>query len=332
MGYTPTALIWKNGEWLDWRNATVHVLSHALHYGSSVFEGVRAYDTPHGPVVFRNADHIDRMYDSARMYGMDIPFAKDDICRICREVVSRNGLRSAYIRPFAYRVEGTFSLTPGADAPVEVSVAAIEWGEYLGSGAINDGIDVCLSSWRRLPGSAAPVLSKAGGHYLNAQLIAGEAQRNGYAEGIALDPLGNLSEGSSENIFVVHRGRIYTPPLSCSVLGGITRDTVIELARDSSLDIKEQPLPREMLHVADEIFLTGTAAEITPVRSVDRIPVGQGRPGEVTRHLQAKFFGLFSGETSDRWAWLDPVMPTTEHETAPNVDAATTPALAGEAG
>lgn len=309
MGFKPTEQIWKNGEWISWRDATIHVLAHGLHYGSSVFEGVRAYDTPSGPAVFRNADHVRRLFDSARMYGMEVPAEPDEVERLCREVVERNGLHSAYIRPIVYRADGTFSLTPGDSAPIEIAIAAIEWGEYLGDGAIRDGIDVGVSSWRRMPTSAAPVMSKAGGHYLNAQLIAGEAARNGYAEGIALDANGNLSEGSSENIFIVHAGALHTPPLSASVLGGITRDTVMKLARERGLSIREHALPRELLYIADEIFLTGTAAEITPVRSVDRTPVGDGTPGEVTRQIQDAFFGLFNGSTQDRWGWLDFVNP-----------------------
>jgi len=305
MGYKPTDVIWKNGEWVAWEDATVHVMAHALHYGSSVFEGVRAYNTHRGPAVFRNADHAGRLIDSARMYAMDLGVTRADIERLCREVVTRNGLGSAYIRPVAYRAEGTFSLTPGDDAPVEFSVGAIEWGEYLGDGALTEGIDVCCSSWRRLPTSAAPVMSKAGGHYLNAQLIAGEAKRNGYAEGLALDGNGNLSEGSSENIFVVHRGVVHTPPLSASVLAGITRDTVMTLALEAGLTVREHSIPRELLYCADEIFLTGTAAEITPVRSVDRTPVGDGTPGAVTKRLQGLFFGLFDGTTPDKWGWLD---------------------------
>lgn len=305
MGFTPTPYIWRDGAWVGWADATVHVLAHGLHYGTSVFEGLRAYRTPRGPAVFRNREHARRFTESARMYGIGIPFGVQEIERACREVVSRNGLASAYIRPVAYRADGTFSLTPGDDAPVQVAVAAVEWGEYLGNGAIKNGIDVCVSSWRRLSASASPVMAKAGGHYLNAQLIAGEAKRNGYAEGIALDGQGNISEGSSENIFVVRDGEIVTPPLSSSVLGGITRDTVFTLARHAGIPVREQTIPRELLYAADEVFLTGTAAEITPVRSVDRLPVGAGEPGPVTRELQRLFFGLFDGSTEDSWGWLD---------------------------
>ncbi|MEZ6317829.1 MAG: branched-chain amino acid transaminase [Phycisphaerales bacterium] len=310
MGFKPTSVIWKNGQWVGWHDATVHVLAHGLHYGSSVFEGVRAYATPQGPAIFRNAEHVRRLFESARIYGMPIDHTPGEIEQACREVVSRNGLTSAYIRPIVYRSAGTFSLAPGDDAPVEVAIAAIEWGEYLGDGAINNGIDVCVSSWRRLSTSAAPVMSKAGGHYLNAQLIAGEAKRNGYAEGIALDVHGNLSEGSGENVFVVRNGSLYTPPLSSSVLDGITRDTVIQLAAEVGIPVREQSLPREMLYTADEIFLTGTAAEITPVRSVDRTPVADGTPGPITRRMQEIFFGLFKGATHDRWGWLDFVSPS----------------------
>jgi len=302
---TPTNFIWHNGSFVQWHQATTHVLAHGLHYGSSVFEGLRAYETPAGTAVFRLGAHIRRMFESAKIYQIDIPFAQPDIERACREVVSINQLRSAYIRPVAFRGAGTFSLTPRGQTPVEVAVAAISWGAYLGASAIRDGVDVCVSSWTRLAPNTMPTLAKAAGHYLSSQLIASEAARNGYAEGIALDCNGCLSEGSSENLFIIKNDVIYTTPMSASILQGITRDTILVLAEYLGFEVREHTLPREMLYVADEVFLTGTAAEITPVRSVDRTPVGEGKPGAITRALQEAFFGLFDGTTTDRWGWLD---------------------------
>lgn len=307
MGYRETEYIWQDGQMKPWREATVHVLAHGLHYGSGVFEGLRAYETPGGTAIFRTLDHAKRLFESARLYDMPVPFDAKTIAMACRDVVTANGLSSAYIRPVAYRREGSFSLTPGADAPLSVAVAAIEWAAYLGDGAKRDGIDVCVSSWRRPSPDAAPLIAKACGHYLNAQLIAEEAKRNGFHEGIALDHKGYLSEGSSENLFLVRRGVLYTTPLSASILDGITRNTVITLARDAGIEVVETGMPREALLTAEEVFLTGTACEITPVRSVDRKRVADGKPGPITRAMQAAFFGLFSGETEDRWGWLDPV-------------------------
>ncbi len=310
MPITPTEKIWHNGRMVPWEHATVHVLAHALHYGSSVFEGLRAYDTPNGSAVFRLGAHVRRMFESARIYGIAIPFTEADIARACREVVRANGLRSAYIRPIAYRGFGSFSLNPRNDTPIEVAVAAINWGRYLGEEAIEQGVDVCISSWTRSAPNTVPIMAKAGGHYLGPMLIAAEAARNGCVEGIALDSQGHLSEGSGENLFVVRDGVLYTPPSAASILMGITRDAVMTLARAQRIEICEQALPREMLYVADEAFFTGTAAEITPIRSVDGVPVGPGRPGPVTQALQRAFFGLFTGQTPDRWGWLDPVEET----------------------
>lgn len=305
MGYTPTNQIWHNGHFVPWAEATTHVLAHAIHYGSSIFEGIRAYDTPRGPAVFRLGAHVRRLFDSARIYQIPIPFSPDEIHRACLDVVRVNGLKSAYIRPVAFRGPGSFGLSGGGGTPVDVAVAAIEWGAYLGDAAMRDGIDVCVSSWTRIAPNTMPVLAKAGGHYLSSQLIATEATRNGYAEGIALDTSGCLSEGSSENLFIVRDGVLYTTPVASSILQGITRDAILTLAGDLGISVREQRLPRESLYVADEVFLTGTACEITPVRSVDRIAVGAGKPGEVTRRLQEAFFGLFSGATPDRHRWLD---------------------------
>lgn len=321
MGYKPTDYIWQDGALKPWAEAQVHVLAHGLHYGSGVFEGLRAYETAAGPVIFRNLDHAKRLHESARIYDMPVPYGPEAIARACREVVAANGLTSAYVRPIAYRNHGTFSLTPTNDAPMSVAIAAIEWGAYLGESAKRDGIDVCVSSWRRPSPDAFPIISKACGHYLNAQLIAEEAKRNGFHEGIALDHKGYLSEGSSENLFLVRRGVLYTTPLSASILDGITRDSVVKLAKKAGIEFREVAMPREALLTAEEIFLTGTAAEITPVRSVDRRRVGDGRPGPVTRAMQEAFFGLFDGSTPDEFGWLDPVTPATDEAEATTASA-----------
>jgi branched-chain amino acid aminotransferase len=303
----PSKCIWFNGRLVPWHEANVHVLTHALHYGSSVFEGIRCYATPRGPAIFRLGDHVERLFQSATIHSMRIPYTRQQLAAACREVVRDNGLASAYLRPLAWRGVSGFGLAPGLDGPVEVAVAAVEFGAYLGEDGLRHGIDACVSSWARAAPNTFPTAAKAGGNYLNSQLIAMEARRNGYAEGIALASDGTLSEGSGENLFIVRGGVLYTPPAAASILVGITRDTVFALAADLGLRIVEQALPRELLYVADEVFLTGTAAEITPVRSVDRTPVGNGRCGPVTAALQDAFFGLFDGRTADRWGWLDPV-------------------------
>jgi branched-chain amino acid aminotransferase len=311
------ALIWSNGEIKPWREATVHVMAHAIHYGSSVFEGIRCYATARGPAMFRLADHIERLYQSARIHRIPVPYAPSVLSRACKEVVAANNLRSAYLRPVVLRGMSGFGVTPPADAPVEVAIAAVEWGAYLGEEGLKHGIDACVSSWQRAAPNTFPTMAKAGGNYLNSQLIAGEARRAGYGEGIALSPDGTLSEGAGENLFIVRKGILYTPPAAASILVGITRDTVLELARDLDLQVREQSLPREMLYVADEVFLTGTAAEITPVRSVDGLSVGSGSRGPITAALQERFFGLFDGRTEDRFGWLDYVERSdTSHEAA----------------
>ena len=305
MPIKPASLIWHNGELVPWEKATIHVLTHGLHYGSSVFEGIRAYATPRGTAVFRLASHLRRLYESARIYRMEIPYTPEQLTGVCREVVRANSLRSAYIRPIVYRGFGSLTVVPGDDCPIEVAVAAIEWGAYLGKEALEQGVDVCVSSWTRLAPNTMPSLAKAGGNYLSSQLIGMEAKRHGYVEGIGLDSQGNLSEGAGENLFLVRDRIIYTPPLTASVLPGITRDSVITLAHHLGYEVREQALPREMLYVADEVFFTGTAAEISAVRSVDGLTVGAGGRGPVTTALQKAFFGLFNGETEDRWGWLE---------------------------
>jgi branched-chain amino acid aminotransferase len=300
--------IWFDGELRPWEEATVHVMAHGLHYGSSVFEGIRAYATEAGPVIFRLRDHIQRLFDSARVHRMVPSYGADIIEAACRDVVSENGLGSAYIRPVVFRGLGGLGLA-AADNPVQVAVAAFEWGAYLGEAALAGGVDAGVSSWTRVPPNTLPALAKAGGNYLSSQLIAEEARRHGYAEGIALDHEGLVAEGSGENVFVVREGRLHTPTRSASILPGLTRDTVITLARARGWEVIEERMPRELLYLADEIFFTGTAAEITPVRSIDGLQVGAGGRGPVTEALQAAFFGLFDGTTEDRWGWLDPVRP-----------------------
>lgn len=306
MSLKPTRYIWFKGELVPWEQATVHVMTYALHMGAAVFEGIRCYDTHAGPAFFRLQPHLRRLAGSARIYGMEVPFSQAQLTEACRAVIRENGLRSAYLRPLAWLGEGHMGTNPTGH-PVEVMVAAIEWGAYLGKEGLENGVDVCVSSWRRPAPDTLPTLAKAAGTYLSSQLIALEAHRNGYAEGIALDVSGNLSEGSAENLFLVQNGVIFTPPLTAAVLPGITRDAVVTLARDLGYEVREQTLPREALLVADEVFMTGTAAEITPIRSVDRTPVGDGRRGPVTTALQKTFFGLFTGETEDRHGWLEPV-------------------------
>jgi branched-chain amino acid aminotransferase len=308
MPLKPSQLIWHDGKMVPWEEATVHVLTHALHYGSSVFEGVRVYKTPAGPVGFRLTDHIRRMFDSAKIYRLIIPYALDTLVAASKQVVADNGLTTgAYIRPIAFRGYGEMGVAGNVDAPAVCSIAAWEWGSYLGDGGLENGVDVCVSSWQRVAPNTVPTLAKAGGNYLSSILVTLEARRLGFAEGIALNSEGYVSEGAGENLFLVRDGTIYTPPSSASILSGITRDTVIRIAGTLDIKVLEQNIPREMLYLADEVFLTGSAAEVTPVRSVDRIEVGSGRRGPVTESIQQAFFGLFDGSTADRWDWLEPI-------------------------
>lgn len=301
-----TPFIWFNGKLVPWEKAQVHVLAHALHYGSSVFEGIRAYETPSGVAIFRLKDHTRRLFDSAKIYRIQLPFSADEINDACRQTIAANELaRGAYIRPIAFRGYGEIGVTPKNDPPVDVAIAAWEWGKYLGHESEEMGVDACISSWQRVAPNTIPALAKAGGNYLSSQLIGSEARRLGFDEGIGLSTDGTLSEGSGENIFVVKDGVLLTPALAHSVLGGLTRDAVIRLARERGLEVRETAIPRELLYVADEAFFTGTAVEITPIRSVDRLPVGAGARGPITQSLQAAFFGLFSGRTQDKWGWLD---------------------------
>jgi branched-chain amino acid aminotransferase len=305
MAHSYPAHIWHNGGLKPWATATTHVMAHALHYGSSVFEGIRCYDTPNGSVIFRLGDHLRRLYLSARVYDIDMPYPQEMLADACREVLRANQLRSAYLRPVAFRGLGGFGLS--ADTPTEVAVAAWEWGPYLGAGVLERGIDAMVSSWQRMAPNTIPSGAKAGGNYLSGQLIAREARRLGFGEGIAMASNGLISEGAGENLFLVIEGSLNTPPVSAGILSGITRNTVITLARAAGIRVIERDLPRETLYFADEVFMVGTAAEITPLRSVDGKPVGSGTPGPVTCQLQEAFFGLFQGTTSDAWGWLDPI-------------------------
>ncbi|RZJ43656.1 MAG: branched-chain amino acid transaminase [Brevundimonas sp.] len=300
--------IWVNGELTPWADAKVHVMSHALHYGTSVFEGIRVYDTPNGPCGFRLTDHVRRLFDSARMYHFQLPYTEAELVEACRATVRSTGLKSAYIRPIAFLSACGMGVTPSPEnMNVDVAIAAFPWGAYLGEEALEKGVDACVASWSRIAPNTVPSGAKAGGNYLSSYLIGREARVGGFGEGIALGTDGRLSEGAGENLFLVKDGEIITPPAAASILMGITRDSVLKLARGLGYATREQILPREALYVADEIFMTGTAAEITPVRSVDGIPTRAAGPGPVTKAVNAAFRGLFSGATPDRHGWLEPI-------------------------
>jgi len=304
---TPTEKIWHNGRFIRWDEATIHVLSHVVSYGSSVFEGIRCYATPAGPAIFRLREHVRRMMDSAKIYRMDnLGYSAGQLAEAMLELVRVNGMDACYIRPIAIRAYGEMGVNPLKN-PIDVYIACWSWGKYLGEEALAEGVDVCVSSWTRIAPNTLPALAKAGANYMNSQLIKMEAIANGYSEGIALDAAGYVSEGSGENIFVVRDGQIHTPPLGASVLPGITRDTVLTLARKSGIPTVETIVPREMLYIADEVFFSGTAAEITPIRSIDRIPIGKGRRGPITEKLQKEFFAIINGAAPDRHGWLSPV-------------------------
>ncbi|MFQ5720711.1 MAG: branched-chain amino acid transaminase [Acidobacteriota bacterium] len=303
-----TAHIWHNGEFVPWDEARIHVLSHVVHYASSVFEGIRCYRTQAGPAVFRLADHMRRLIHSARIYRMDVPYSQQDLAAAAVETIRINGMDECYIRPVILRGYDSMGVDP-TPCPLECFIAVWPWGAYLGAEAIESGVEVKVSTWNRPAQNTLPTHAKAAANYMNAQLIKMEALADGYAEAIALDSLGYVSEGSGENVFLVDDGVVITPSLASSVLPGITRDSVIRLARDLGYAVEERRIARGCLYTADEIFFTGTAAEITPIRSVDRIPVGNGRRGPVTERLQQAFFGLLRGEAADRYDWLTPVPP-----------------------
>ena len=295
--------IWFNGQFVEWDEAKIHVLSHVVHYGSSVFEGIRCYKNREGSAIFRLEDHVRRLFDSAKIYMIDIPYTEEEICEAVIETVKINNLKECYIRPVVFRGHKELGVNP-LNCPVEVVIAAWEWGSYLGQEALEEGVDVGVSTWRRMAPNTLPNMAKAGGNYLNSQLVKIEAIKHGYDEGIMLDYNGMVSEGSGENIFIVKDGELYTPPISSSILPGITRDSVIKLAKEMDINVKEERIPREMLYIADELFFTGTAAEITPIRSVDGIKIGNGRRGPLTEKLQESFFKILRAEADDRFEWL----------------------------
>ena len=299
-------MIWKNGEFINWDDANVHVMTHALHYGTSVFEGVRCYKTSRGSEVFQLQKHVERLYNSAKIYRMDIPFTQDEFCEAVLGTIRANGFEHCYIRPIVFRGLGSMGVSP-LDNSVESYIAVWEWGKYLGDEAIEQGVDVCTSSWQRSAPNTIPTMAKAGGNYLNSILVKMEALINGYSEGIALDSNGYVSEGSGENIFVIKDSVIWTTPVSGAILPGITRECVMKLAEELGYEIKEQFIPREMLYIADEAFLTGTAAELTPLRTIDKIQIGPGKRGPVTEALQSAFFDYVEGRTEDRWGWMTKV-------------------------
>lgn len=295
--------VWMNGSLVDWDDAKIHIVSHVIHYGSSVFEGIRCYETPKGPRVFRLRDHIRRLFDSARIYRMEIPYSVEDLERASIETIHANHFTECYIRPVVYRGTGGVGVNPLKNR-TDAAILTWKWGKYLGADALEKGIDVCVSSWNRQSANTFPPIAKCGSNYMNSQLIKMEAILNGYAEGIALANDGCVSEGSGENFFLVREGVLYTPPLSSSILLGITRDAVIHLAKEIGVEVREQRIPRGLLYISDEAFFTGTAAEITPIRSIDRIPIGEGKVGPITRRLQEAFFGVINGTVADEHHWL----------------------------
>ena len=308
MALKQTKNIWFNDKLVPWEDATIHVLTYALHYGSAVFEGIRAYKTGDGCKIFRLDDHIKRLLNSAKIYRMNIPYSHQELKNACRIIVSSNDLNEgAYIRPIAFRGYDDLGLHAHNNDAIDVVVAAWEWGTYLGNAALKDGVDACVSSWNKINPNTVPFMAKASGNYLSGTLVAMEARQNGYDEGILLDSKGMVSEGAGENIFMVKDGNLYTPPLSSSILDGITRDAVMKIAESFKLSVIETEIPREQLYIADELFFTGTAVEITPIKSVDKITIGTGTRGPVTAQIQKAFFGLFDGSTEDSWGWLEPV-------------------------
>ena len=308
MALKQTKNIWFNDKLVPWEEATIHVLTYALHYGAAVFEGIRAYKTDDGCKIFRLDEHIKRLLNSAKIYRMNVPYSHQELKNACQIIVSSNDLNEgAYIRPIAFRGYDDLGLHAHDNDVIDVVVAAWEWGPYLGNASLNDGVDACVSSWNKINPNTVPFMAKASGNYLSGTLVAMEARQNGYDEGILLDSKGMVSEGAGENIFMVKDGKLYTPPLSSSVLDGITRDAVIKIAGSLKLGVIETEIPREQLYIADELFFTGTAVEITPIKSVDKITIGTGTKGPVTAQIQKVFFGLFDGSTEDSWGWLEPV-------------------------
>jgi branched-chain amino acid aminotransferase len=301
-----TEKIWHNGKWINWEDAKIHVLSHVVSYGSAVFDGLRCYDTKQGPGLFRLHEHMQRLINSAKIYRMEFPYTAEELSNVAIELVRLNKLDACYVRPIVLRGYGEVGVNP-LKSVVEVYMACWRWGAYLGTQALAKGVDVCVSSWTRMAPNTLPAMSKAACNYMNSQLIHMEAELNGFAEGIALDTSGHVSEGSGMNIFLVQDGTLLTPPAAASILPGITRDSILKLAVDLSIPVKEVSIPREMLYLADEVFFVGTAAEVTPVRSIDRLTIGKGVAGPVTLRLQEEFFAVTSGKKPDRHNWLTAV-------------------------
>lgn len=295
--------VWHNGKFIPWESATIHVASHVVSYASCLFEGIRCYETPQGPGIFRLKEHTDRLVNSAKIYRLPLDYTREQLQQALVELVRVNHAKHCYLRPLAFRGYGEVGVNPLKN-PVEVYLLAWKWGKYLGPEALKNGVDVCISSWNRMAPNTLPAMAKAAANYMNSQLIQMEASLNGFVEGIALDASGNVSEGSGENIFVVRDEKIFTPPFTSAVLPGITRESIITLAEEAGYSVSEQAIPREMLYIADEVFFVGTAAEVTPIRSVDRIVVGKGQAGPVTRRLQERFLSIAEGRAEDKYGWL----------------------------
>ncbi len=291
--------IWMNGKVVDWKDATVHIAVHALHYGSSIFEGIRAYNTPKGSAIVGLSQHIRRLFDSAKIYRMPVKYTREEIEKACVEVCQVNKMEDAYLRPLLYRGYSSLGVHP-RECPIDVAVIPLRWGKYLGTEALEQGVDVCVSSWTRIAPNTLPTLAKAGANYMNSQLINMDAQALGFTEGIALNTEGYVSEGSGENIFLIRDGNVITPPLGSSVLPGITRAAIIHMCEELNIPLVEDHVPREMLYIADEVFFTGTAAEVTPIRSVDKVAVGSGKPGPITLSLQKALFEMIDGKREDK--------------------------------
>jgi len=301
--FNENSKVWMNGKLVPWKEANIHIASHVVHYGSSIFEGFRAYENPHGTTILRLQAHIKRLFNSCKIYRMEIPYTEEEINQAVINTIKVNKLKSCYIRPVVYRGYGTLGVDPFPN-PVDCAILAWEWGKYLGDEALEDGVDVRISSWQRMAPNTFPALAKSGANYMNSQLIKMEAILDGYIEGIALNVRGHISEGSGENIFLVVDNVLYTPPLSSSVLPGITRNCVMQIAKDIGIPVSEETIPREMLYIVDEVFFTGSAAEITPIRSVDKISIGNGKRGPITKKLQNEFFGYINGDKEDKYNWL----------------------------
>ena len=312
MAFAGTGTIWMNGSLVNWADAKIHIASHVIHYGSGVFEGARCYSTPRGSACFRLDTHVARLFDSAKIYRMELPYTRAAFEAAILDTIRANQFKACYIRPIVYRGYDALGVNP-LSCPVDMAILLWEWGKYLGDEALENGVDVKVSSWTRMATNTLPSLAKSSANYANSSLIKMEAVADGYAEGLALDASGCISEGSGENVFLVRNGVIYTPPITASILPGITRDSVITLARDLGYRVREEMIPRELLYIADEVFFAGTAVEITPVRSVDKLQVGSGRRGPVTEAIKHAFFDVINGEVPDTYGWLSYVYPAEAH-------------------